>query len=130
MATGAVSCQATAVNKARPLILQPRRYRETRFPHQGCPAGNAIECPTFATLFGALELEQTSPICVSAVTSSPPAPSSSGHEVASGDAGCTRAQHFVVVGFLRLFRPAISTVPCRSRQRACSSRTARSIPHG
>src|SRR5215510_235638 len=32
--------------------------------------------------------------------SSPKAPSSSGHEYAAGDAGCTRALHFVVVSFL------------------------------
>src|SRR5262245_39553708 len=47
-----------------------------------------------------LAMELTVPICVSAVMSSPEAPSSSGHEYAAGDAGCTRALHFVVVSLL------------------------------
>src|SRR6476660_2880549 len=34
--------------------------------------------------------------------SSRKAPSSSGHECAAGDAGCTRTLHFVVVSFCRL----------------------------
>src|SRR5262245_10671329 len=41
--------------------------------------------------FSRLVLEQTAPICVPAVMSSREAPSSSGHEYALGDAGCTRA---------------------------------------
>jgi Superinfection immunity protein len=64
-----------------------------------------------APLLAGLALEQRVPIYVEAVMSSRKAPSSSGHECAAGDAGCTRTLHFVVVSFCA----GSLTVPCQRR---------------
>jgi hypothetical protein len=87
-------------------------YNELAQPHddRGTPS---------APLLAGLALEQRVPICVGAVMSSRKAPSSSGHECAAGDAGCTRTLHIVVVSFCA----GSSTVPCHSPPRAYSSRT-------